>query len=92
MFPSVAALLHHADLPAHADQSAGARAGRQRDPIISRAESETAYLTIDGQVGEPLERGDRVVCRRSDECVQLIRPPRMMFFDVLREKLSWGER
>jgi NAD+ kinase len=60
--------------------------------IISRAENETAYLTIDGQVGEPLERGDRVVCQRSSKCVYLIRPPRMMFFDVLREKLSWGER
>ena len=60
--------------------------------IISRAESDTAYLTIDGQVGEPLERGDRVVCQRSSKCVYLIRPPRMMFFDVLREKLSWGER
>jgi NAD+ kinase len=39
-----------------------------------------------------LERGDRVVCQRSSKCVYLIRPPRMMFFDVLREKLSWGER
>lgn len=60
--------------------------------IISRAVSDNAYLTIDGQVGEPLERGDRVVCKRSEKCVYLISPPRMMFFDVLREKLSWGER
>jgi NAD+ kinase len=60
--------------------------------IISRAAVDQAYLTIDGQVGEPLERGDRVVCQRSEKCVYLIRPPRMMFFDVLREKLSWGER
>lgn len=60
--------------------------------ITSRAESETAYLTIDGQVGEPLEQRDSIVCRRSSKSVWLIRPPRMMFFDVLREKLSWGER
>jgi len=60
--------------------------------IVSRAETETAYLTIDGQVGAPLERNDSIVCRRSDKYVQLVRPPRMMFFDVLREKLSWGER
>jgi NAD+ kinase len=60
--------------------------------ITCRAESEAAFLTIDGQVGEPLERDDTVVCRRSEKCVHLIRPPRMMFFDVLREKLSWGER
>ena len=35
---------------------------------------------------------DRVVCRSSSYALQLIRPPRMMFFDVLRQKLKWGER
>jgi NAD+ kinase len=59
--------------------------------IVSRSISDNAYLTIDGQVGEPLERGDRVVCQRSEKLVNLIRPPRMLFFDVLREKLGWGE-
>ena len=53
---------------------------------------EPAYLTVDGQVGEPLEPGDRVVCKRSGKTLHLIRPPKMLFFDVLREKLSWGER
>jgi len=60
--------------------------------IVSFAESETAWVTIDGQVGSPLERGDTITCRRSDKHVYLVRPPKMMFFDVLREKLSWGER
>lgn len=60
--------------------------------ITCRAENESAYLTIDGQVGEALQRDDVVACRRAEACVHLIRPPRMMFFDVLREKLSWGER
>ncbi len=50
------------------------------------------YLTIDGQVGEPLSKGDLVVCRSSPKTIQLIRPPQMLFFDVLREKLKWGER
>jgi NAD+ kinase len=49
-------------------------------------------MTIDGQVGEILETGDRIVCRRSEHCISLVRPPDMMFFDVLREKLKWGER
>jgi NAD+ kinase len=53
---------------------------------------EGTYLTIDGQVGEPLCKGDRVVCRSSPKTIQLIRPPKMLFFDVLREKLKWGER
>jgi NAD+ kinase len=52
----------------------------------------TTYLTIDGQVGELLKKGDRVVCRRSEHSISLIRPPNLLFFDVLREKLKWGGR
>jgi NAD+ kinase len=50
------------------------------------------FLTIDGQVGEPISKGDRIICRSSAKTINLIRPPRMLFFDVLREKLKWGER
>lgn len=53
---------------------------------------EGIYLTIDGQVGEPMSKGDRVICRSSSNTISLIRPPKMLFFDVLREKLKWGER
>lgn len=59
--------------------------------ILNHGEDRT-YLTIDGQVGEPLSKGDRIVCRSSPKTIQLIRPPKMLFFDVLREKLKWGER
>ena len=59
--------------------------------IRSQAPDETAYLTIDGQVGNPLRENDLIVCRASDYSLLLIRPPRMMFFDVLRQKLKWGE-
>src|SRR5689334_15075571 len=59
--------------------------------VIALYDSPT-YMTIDGQVGEILESGDRIICRRSEHCISLVRPPDMMFFDVLREKLKWGER
>jgi NAD+ kinase len=52
----------------------------------------STYMTIDGQVGQLLETGDRVVCRRSEHSISLIRPPGKLFFDVLREKLNWGGR
>ena len=55
------------------------------------ADGET-YLTIDGQVGESLKHDDVVACRSSSYSIHLIRPPRLRFFDVLREKLKWGER
>jgi len=60
--------------------------------IICRAKSKEAFLTVDGQVGEPLLLDDRIVCRSSQHSVHLIRPPKMFFFDVLRQKLKWGER
>ncbi len=59
--------------------------------ILNHGEDGT-YLTIDGQVGEPLSKGDQIICRSSHKTIQLIRPPKMLFFDVLREKLKWGER
>lgn len=60
--------------------------------VINLARDNHAYLTIDGQIGEPLLQSDHVVCRSSPNTINLIRPPRMLFFDVLRQKLKWGER
>jgi NAD+ kinase len=60
--------------------------------ILSRGPDESVYLTIDGQVGTPVAEGDTIVCRSSEYSLHLIRPPRMMFFDVLRQKLNWGKR
>lgn len=59
---------------------------------LSRGPDESVYLTIDGQVGTPIREGDAVICRSSDHSLLLIRPPRLRFFDVLRQKLKWGER
>jgi NAD+ kinase len=50
------------------------------------------FLTIDGQTGNPIQENDTIVCRSSAFALHLVRPPRMMFFDVLRQKLKWGER
>jgi len=60
--------------------------------VRCRGEDASVYLTIDGQIGEPLKKDDSVICRSSQYALHLIRPPRMMFFDVLRQKLKWGER
>ena len=60
--------------------------------VINLSHDEATYFTIDGQVGQLLHQNDRVVCRRSEFCVTLVRPPGMQFFDVLHEKLKWGGR
>ena len=59
--------------------------------IVVKTGEEEAYLSIDGQVGMPMYDGDRIVCRKSDYCVQLLRLKKT-FFDVLRAKLKWGQR
>lgn len=59
--------------------------------VTVRGPGET-HMTIDGQVGEDLEPGDRIVCRRSEHSISLVHPPGTAFFDVLREKLKWGDR
>jgi NAD+ kinase len=50
------------------------------------------YLTLDGQMGMPLERGDRVQVKQSYNRVLLVRNPNIDFFGILRAKLRWGER
>lgn len=53
---------------------------------------EPAYLTLDGQVGVELQRGDRVMVSKSASRVMLVRPQEKTFFKVLRSKLRWGQR
>ena len=60
--------------------------------VISRGPDNSVFLTIDGQVGTPIHEGDTIVCRSSNYSLRLVRPPHQMFFDVLRQKLKWGER
>jgi len=52
----------------------------------------TALLTVDGQQAVELQRGDEVICERSQYTVKLVRMSEGSFFEVLRSKLSWGER
>jgi len=50
------------------------------------------YLTLDGQKGLQMERGDRVRVGAAPDRVLLVRNPRIDFFGILRAKLRWGER
>ena len=59
--------------------------------IVVKTGEEQAYLSVEGQVGMPVRDGDRVVCRKADYQVQLLRI-RKAFFEVLRTKLKWGQR
>ena len=53
-------------------------------------ENEEVALTLDGQVGFPLEAGDRALIRKSKTTFNLVQPANRNYFDVLRDKLKWG--
>jgi NAD+ kinase len=91
MFPAVDALCLTPICPHTLTNRPVLVPGSSSIQMIVRSDDST-YLTIDGQIGEPVVHGDRIVCRASPNSVKLIRPPRMLFFDVLRAKLKWGER
>ncbi|HUL58451.1 MAG TPA: NAD(+)/NADH kinase [Anaeromyxobacteraceae bacterium] len=63
----------------------------ERIDIVLMNDTEV-YLTLDGQTGLPLERGDRVQVMQSHNRVLLVRNPHIDFFGILRAKLRWGER
>lgn len=52
--------------------------------------STEVILTVDGQAGEALVKGDRLVVNRGDASVPLVRMPGQSFFSTLRRKLHWG--
>lgn len=54
-------------------------------------DAESVYLTLDGQRGVPLEPTDILRVQRAKEQLQLIQPPRKPYFEILRNKLKWGE-
>ena len=64
-----------------------------RQPIdVTLMSDQDVMLTLDGQVGFHLKRGDRVEIRQAGARIRLLRDPQKHFFSVLRTKLKWGER
>ncbi|MDP3182918.1 MAG: NAD(+)/NADH kinase [Desulfobaccales bacterium] len=49
------------------------------------------YLTLDGQVGQALQPGDRVEICCAPHHLKLVRSPHRSYFEILRTKLGWGE-
>jgi len=53
---------------------------------------EAVYVTLDGQIGFPIEEGDSLVIDAHPDPVRLVRVAGRGFVEVLRRKLGWGER
>jgi NAD+ kinase len=60
--------------------------------VAVKSEEEPAYFTVDGQVGMEVHGEDRVRIRKSAKTVEIVQPSSKNYFQVLRQKLKWGER
>ena len=60
--------------------------------VAVKSQRESVYLTVDGQVGIALRSDDTVRIKRAASHVELIQSPHKTYFEVLRQKLKWGER
>jgi NAD+ kinase len=60
--------------------------------VSFRDGEEPAHLTIDGQVDLELHHADKVSVAKASHTLKLARPARKTYFEILRNKLKWGER
>jgi NAD+ kinase len=59
---------------------------------LLKSRQQEVYLTLDGQQGFVLEYEDVVEVKKAEGRILLIKSPYRHYFEVLREKLKWGER
>ena len=60
-------------------------------PMMDGSNDEV-FVTFDGQTGHSLQPDDVVEVCRGERPLRLVRGPNRTYFDVLRQKLKWGER
>lgn len=66
--------------------------GDQLMTVRLTSDLQDVFLTVDGQGGHALQKGDRLEVQKSPHRVLLVRNPSLDYFAVLRTKLHWGER
>ena len=62
------------------------------ETTLTSTDSDDVFLTLDGQVGFSLQPLDKVTITRADHDIKLVASPSKTYFEVLRNKLKWGER
>jgi NAD+ kinase len=60
-------------------------------PMMDGSNDEV-FVTFDGQFGHPLEPDDIIDIRRAERGLKLVRATKRTYFELLRQKLKWGER
>jgi NAD+ kinase len=59
--------------------------------VVLLGDAESVYLTLDGQKGVEMQKGDTVRITRAKVRLKLIQPQKKSYYEILRSKLKWGE-
>ncbi len=59
---------------------------------LASDDADDVFLTLDGQVGTPLQTRDTIRISRAPYALSFVTAPGKTYFEVLRSKLKWGER
>ena len=62
------------------------------ETTLTSTDSDDVFLTLDGQAGFSLQPLDKITITRADHDIKLVTSPSKTYFEVLRNKLKWGER
>jgi NAD+ kinase len=60
--------------------------------VALKTQREAAYLTVDGQMGIAARSDDTVRVKKAGSFVELVQPDHKNYYEILRQKLKWGER
>ncbi|MDR2697617.1 MAG: NAD(+)/NADH kinase [Holophagales bacterium] len=59
--------------------------------VVVISDAEEAHLTLDGQVGYPIQHGDSIQMYDAGGRVTLLKDPEIPFFTMLRQKMHWNK-
>ena len=62
------------------------------EKIYSKIRAKNLTLTADGQISFLLKISDKIIFRRADWNLKIIRPKNHNHFEILRKKLNWSRR
>ena len=65
--------------------------GKIKVGLRNTEEQQEFLITMDGQKGFELQTGDEILIRKSRKRLKLMHAPDRNYYDILRQKLRWGE-
>ncbi len=64
--------------------------GEEKVKILVKSDHDEIRLTVDGQESLSLNSGQQIEIKKAPYSLQLIKPEKRSFYEILRRKLDWG--